>query len=145
MNTTTAGHGQDTLAPRSRHGMALGILALVLALWLVALALALAASVLPDETSGTVAVVFPPGASEARMHAAVLAADGALLRDTRLRTVWVVHGAEAGFAGRLRAAGAWQVFSPIAFEMVVLPGCVPGMPLHSGARMSRQGRELSQG
>ena len=89
----TAEQARAPLAAGYRHGLALALLGAVFAAWLLALAVALAAAVLPDEADGTVAVVFPPGTPEARMFRAVHGAGGALLRDTSLRTAWIVHGA----------------------------------------------------
>jgi len=117
----------------SRHRLALTLLVLVMMVWSAALVLALSAAALPDEASGTVAVVFAPGSSESERLAAVLDADGYLQRDTRFGNIWVVYGERPGLAGRLRAGGAWQVFEPAVFEVIVLPGCVPGLPLRGDA------------
>lgn len=136
MNAAHTPAGSAHAWPRSRHGVALAVLGVVVLLWAVALAVALASAVLPDEADGTVAVVFAPGTGEGRMLDTILDAGGALARDTQLRNVWIVYDDEPGFAGRLREGGAWQVFVPIAFGMVALPGCVPGLVVSEDARQS---------
>ena len=84
------------------------------------LALLLAASVLPliaaadlpGKAQGTVAVVFAPGTSSAAAVSAVAAADGLLVRGGGWSNVLVVRSDQAGFAQRLRDAGAWLVLDP---------------------------------
>lgn len=72
-----------------------------------------------DEASGALAGVFPPGHGTMAAYAAVAAAGGTPIRATGGGLVWVARSAEPGFAGRLRAAGAWLVLDP-----VVAAGCL---------------------
>jgi len=72
-----------------------------------------------DEASGALAAMFPPGHDTMAVYAAVAAAGGTPIRATGGGLVWVARSAEPGFAGRLRAAGAWLVLDP-----VVAAGCL---------------------
>jgi hypothetical protein len=67
---------------------------------------------LPGEASGTLAVVFPPGSGQAAVLAAVVRADGLVVRGGGWGSVLVAHSDAAGFARRLRQAGAWLVVDP---------------------------------
>jgi hypothetical protein len=78
---------------------------------------------LPPEAGGTMVAVFPPGFDGADALAAVARADGLPVRTTWLGNVWVVHGPEPGFAGRLREAGAWLAVAAVPFEPGLLGGC----------------------
>jgi hypothetical protein len=110
------------------HRLALLLLAGTLLLWALGVALALHAAMLPDTAGGTVAVVYPPGMTDAERFSALLSAGGGLERNTRFDNVWIVRGETPGFVGRLRRAGAWRAFHPVAFELVAFPGCVLGVP-----------------
>lgn len=71
-----------------------------------------AAADLPGETSGTLAAVFAPGTDRAEALAAVTAADGLVVRAGGWGAVLVARSEDAGFAARLRRAGAWLVVDP---------------------------------
>ena len=59
-----------------------------------------------DRRDGAVLAIFPPGTPALAAINAVARADGVLVRDSWFDNVWFVHGAEPGFVGRLKAAGA---------------------------------------
>lgn len=67
---------------------------------------------LPGEASGTLAAVFPPGTGKPEVLAGIGAAGGTIVRGGGWNSVLVVHSEEAGFARRLRQAGAWLVVDP---------------------------------
>ncbi len=59
-----------------------------------------------------VAVLVPPGSSEAEAAAIVAAADGALLRFGPTPNVVLAVSDRRGFTARLDRTGAWLVFDP---------------------------------
>lgn len=71
-----------------------------------------AAADLPGEASGTLAAVFAPGTDRAEALAAVAEADGLVVRAGGWGSVLVARSEQAGFAARLRHAGAWLVVDP---------------------------------
>jgi len=60
----------------------------------------------------SVAVLVPPGSSEAEAAGIVAAADGALLRFGPTPNVVLAVSDRPGFTARLYGAGAWLVFDP---------------------------------
>lgn len=82
----------------------------------------LAAADLPGTAQGTLAAVFPPGTDQATAMAAVVAADGLVVRGGGWGSVLVVHSDEPGFAKRLRHAGAWLVVDPRSAAGCLLAG-----------------------
>jgi hypothetical protein len=87
------------------------------------LALNLRISSLPDASSGTVLVVFPPRFEPDRIFASVLQADGRLINSTWFDSVWLVHSGQAGFVERLKAQGAWAALNPALLQSVTISGC----------------------
>jgi hypothetical protein len=79
-----------------------------------------AAGDLPDSRSGTVAAVFGPLAAPADTVRAVAGTGGRIVGAGGWANVILVTASEPGFAGRLRAAGAWLVLDPGGFA-----GCTP--------------------
>jgi hypothetical protein len=67
---------------------------------------------LPGGARGTVAAVFAPGTDRATALAAVAEAGGLVVRAGGWGSVLVARSDEAGFARRLRRAGAWLVVDP---------------------------------
>lgn len=57
--------------------------------------------------TGQMAVVFPFGTTEAQALGAIIAAGGRYVGPTRLDNIAVAVASDTGFAGRIRAAGAW--------------------------------------
>jgi hypothetical protein len=72
----------------------------------------LAAADLPGAAQGTLAAIFPPGTEQAEAMAAVVEAEGLVVRGGGWGSVLVVHSDKPGFAKRLRRAGAWLVVDP---------------------------------
>jgi hypothetical protein len=71
-----------------------------------------AAADLPGAASGTLAAVFAPGTDRAAALAAVAEADGLVVRAGGWGSVLIARSEQAGFAARLRRAGAWLVVDP---------------------------------
>ncbi|MEO3431219.1 hypothetical protein AAFN88_20355 [Pelagibius sp. CAU 1746] len=71
-----------------------------------------AAADLPGEASGTLAAVFAPGTDKAAALAAVAEAEGLVVRAGGWGAVLIAHSDDAGFAARLRRAGALMVVDP---------------------------------
>lgn len=94
-------------------------LAIGLVLGLFSVLLMLPAARLPDRASGAVAAVFAPGHDATAVYGAIVAAGGVPVRSRLGGLVWVARSDAAGFAGRLRAAGALTVVDP-----VVAAGCL---------------------
>ena len=66
-----------------------------------------------DAAAGTVIAVFAPTLPARAPFERVAAAGGAMVRPVAgWRHAWIVRSPEPGFAGRLRAQGAWGVFAP---------------------------------
>jgi hypothetical protein len=104
------------------HRLALTLAAGVLVIWAAAMALTLRAAALPTSASGTMLAVFEPGTPQEMQFAALINAGGRPLRTTWLPFVWVVAGDEAGFAGRLMAAGAIGTYGDMPLSPS-LAGC----------------------
>jgi len=78
-----------------------------------------------DIDSGTIVVVFPPLLSSELVFQKVIDAKGAMVRPvTWARHMWVVRSVDAGFAGRLRASGAWGVYSTDLLSADALWSCL---------------------
>jgi hypothetical protein len=84
---------------------------LVLLTWTPVLAIHLRNMSVGDAGTGTVIVVFAPTASTREAFRSIADAKGAPLGPVSwIPSAWIVQSAEAGFAGRLRARGAWGVY-----------------------------------
>lgn len=94
---------------RQRGFAAIAAVAMLLALSTLPV---LAAADLPADRQGTLAVIFPPGTDKAVALTAVAEAEGLVVRGGGWGSVLVAHSDRAGFAGRLRRAGAWLVVDP---------------------------------
>ncbi len=113
----------DAGAARSLdHRLALSIAAGVLLVWLVAMAIAMRAAALPDQASGAMIAVFPPGIGENGQITAIVNAGGKPVRQTWIGAVWVVEGDAPGYAGRLRQNGALAAYGELPFSPE-LAGC----------------------
>lgn len=103
-----------------------GLFILVFAVGLIALILRLAT--LSDEAAGTVVVVFPTTVRSAAVFDAIVQAEGRLVNNTLLDSIWVVHSGRRGFVGRLKSRGAWRVFDVALFKAISAPGCFNVVP-----------------
>lgn len=99
-------------APRPSRSRGAGAVLAILLLLAGSTLPVFAAADLPGESSGTLAAVFAPGTDRAEALAAVAAADGLVVRAGGWGSVLVARSEEAGFAARLRRAGAWLVVDP---------------------------------
>lgn len=107
----------------SPHRFALMLFAVVFGLWLAGMSLAIRAATLAPERAGTVLAVFAPGTTEPDIFAAILRAGGRPVRATWLDFVWIAHGREPGFVGRLHAEGARMALEEFPLSPQ-LGGCV---------------------
>ena len=99
------------------------ILAVAAAGWLGFTGLAVSRAALPAESSGMMLAAFPLAADDDEIYAAVIGAGGRAVRRTWFPGAWVVSSDDAGFAGRLKAAGAWGAFGKAPVGMPELGGC----------------------
>jgi hypothetical protein len=106
------------------HRFALRLLGGILALWLIAMTLLLAAARLPPEASGIVIAVFPPRATAAEALAASAAAGAKLVSAAGFENVLVVADDAPGLAGRLQDQGALAVFRNLRFGGFSFAGCI---------------------
>jgi hypothetical protein len=83
-----------------------------------------AAADLPGRSQGTLAAVFAPGTDQAAALAAVVEAEGLVVRTGGWGAVLVAHSDKPGFAERLRRAGAWLVVDPRSAAGCLLAGDV---------------------
>jgi hypothetical protein len=108
-------------------GLTLKLLLGFLGLWAAVMAVALPLAALPEEATGRVLVIFPPGVpAEARLLA-IAAADGRPVLPLAGGLAWLAEPAEdsgaPGFVGRLTTAGAWAVYRPDTFAVLPDGGC----------------------
>jgi len=108
---------------RMERWLPLVLLLLTLIFWGGFMTFALRSAALPDDSFGTVAVVFPPGQPAEQLFNAVLLAEGRLVNSTWLDSVWLVHSEQPGFVGRLKAGGAWVAFKPSLLQPLTVGGC----------------------
>lgn len=108
----------------------LGVCLLLLAVsWLPLLGVHAARMSRPDSAAGPVIVVFDPSLSQEQLFARVARSGGVMLRPVRAwRHAWYVQSFERGFAGRLRAQGAWGVFAPELFSARAVLDCFRPAP-----------------
>ncbi|MGB0682082.1 MAG: hypothetical protein ACPGOV_05220 [Magnetovibrionaceae bacterium] len=100
----------------------LGMLAGLIGLWAIGMLAVFEFADSPDEASGMLLAVYPPGFSEPQTFAALTRADASPVRRFGFETVWIANDGKPGLAGRLRETGALWVFdqSPLGTE---LAGC----------------------
>ena len=99
------------------------IAAVATAGWLGFTGFAVSRAALPAESAGLMLAAFPPHAGDDVIFAAVVEAGGQAVRRTWFPGAWVVSSDDAGFAGRLKAAGAWGAFGQAPVGMPELGGC----------------------
>lgn len=99
------------------------VLAVAAAGWLGFTGFAVSRAVLPPESAGLMLAAFPPHAGDDAIFAAVAEAGGQAVRRTWFPGAWVVASDDSGFAGRLKAAGAWGAFGQAPVGMPELGGC----------------------
>jgi len=86
---------------------------LVLLTWVPVLAIHLRNMSVADPGTGTLIVVFPPTSSTRDVFRSIAEAKGAPVGPVDwIPRTWIVQSGQTGFAGRLRQAGAWGVYSP---------------------------------
>jgi hypothetical protein len=92
--------------------------------WGPLLAIHLQRTALADADAGTAVVIFPPTLGTEAVFRRIIDADGTIVRPVRwLGRAWVVQSREPGFAGRLKARGAWGVYSPDLLSANALFNC----------------------
>lgn len=94
----------------SGHGIALGLAAGVLAVWLVVMSISLGDAELEPEATGTVLATFPVRANQSDVFAAIIQAGGRPVRRTWLGFAWIADSDDWGFAARLKQNGATGVY-----------------------------------
>jgi hypothetical protein len=110
---------------RTMRRAVLGFFGLMLAIFLLVSAGIVWMADQPNGRAGIFTVVFPPGTSMTERFLRIHAAGGAVVRGGTLPGFAVGHSDRPGFAGRLRAQGAWLVLTPGAFQFSALGGCFP--------------------
>jgi hypothetical protein len=109
--------------PRLGHGLALGLFAGVIAVWLVVMVIVMRHAALPAEASGPMIAVFEPGVSADDVFAKLTQAGARPVRATGFDFIWIVAGDEPGLAGRLAQQGAVGSYKELPFSPT-LAGCV---------------------
>jgi hypothetical protein len=99
------------------------ILLIFLGLWVAFMTVALPLASLPEDASGRVLVAFPPGLNPDARLLAIAAAGGRPVLPVMGGRMWLAESAEAGFVGRLQAAGAWAAYRPETFTVLPDGGC----------------------
>lgn len=111
-------------APPQNHMWIFVCIFLLAVTWLPLLSIHLYRTSLSDSSTGTVVVVFSPISSATELFEHVIDADGSLVSSVSWwRNAWIVHSSEPGFAGRLRAQGAWGAFSTDLLSPEALLSC----------------------
>jgi hypothetical protein len=94
-----------------------------------------------DPGTGTLVVVFPPAVSTRDLFRSIADAKGAPIGPVSwIPRTWIVQSVETGFAGRLRKAGAWAVYSPNLLSVRQVLSCsgVVAPPPSAGPSGPRQ-------
>lgn len=100
------------------------ILGLLLAVtWLPPSLLLAKTTLLADDASGDMLVIFPLYWNAGQTFNEILQAQGAVIARTGFANIWLVHSARTGFVGRLKTRGAWFVFDPIVLDPAALLSC----------------------
>ena len=106
------------------HRFALKLLAWIVGIWLIGMVLLFEAAALPPEASGTVIALFPIGTSSAEAVGASAAAGAKLVSPSWFDNVLVVADDAPGLTGRLKRAGALEVFENMRFAGISFAGCI---------------------
>jgi hypothetical protein len=114
--------------PEHDHGFAARLLGMILAVWIAALAIVIAAARLSPEDSGTVVVVFPLGVPQTVAVRLSSAAGAKVLATSWFEPILLVTDDRPGFAGRLHAQGAIGVFRNISVGSLSFAGCIGAVP-----------------
>ena len=104
------------------HGLALSLLAGVLAVWLGGMSVVMRHAALAPEATGTMLAVFEPGTSQDSIFASLTRAEARIVRPGGLGFIWVVSGQEPGLAGRLEREGALGAYRDLPVSPVIA-GC----------------------
>lgn len=116
------------------HRTALSTLALIVAAWLIAMALLMNVAGGKAGPGTPLLVLFPPGKPRVEVIHAISRSEGLILRDTALDSAWFVSSFAPNFQTRLREQGAIAVFADLPYFPVIL-GCLPH---NAFARAERQ-------
>jgi hypothetical protein len=116
----------------SPHRLALLLAAAFAGVWLGAAGLTAASARLPNEASGWVLVLFPPGLGSAAAAARIVDAEGLPSEPFGAAFAWTAYSPAAGFAGRLKDQGAMLVI-PLLGGLRFASICGGGMELLSRA------------
>lgn len=111
----------NPLRGNRHHWLAAAVFGGMLAVWGAAMVWTTSLSSAADAQAGTVVTVFAPADERAAMTA-IRAAGGLLVANPAAGT-WVVHGDDAGLAGRLRDEGALGVFTRVPVALPGASGC----------------------
>ena len=114
--------GKDD-AGLSNKKLAMVWLLLLFVTWVTPVASALNKTLLTDEDTGTVVVLFPIGSTPSENFERILGAGGGFVGQTWLEQAWIASSYEQGFVGRLKAEGAWAIFHPVLLDPAALLGC----------------------
>lgn len=106
----------------SGHRLALGLLAGVLAAWLVIMAVVVRLAALPPEASGAMLAIFDPGTPAEVVFAGLTRSGARIVGPTDFGFVWLVASDEPGLAGRLAANGAIGAYRELPVNPT-LAGC----------------------
>jgi len=105
------------------HLLATILFVAVVAVWAVLFLTAARDGAVGPGHSGMVTAVFGPGTTIRDVFLALEQAGGAIVAESWLPNIWVVHSGEPGFVDRLQAAGAWLVLDTSPFESLTVPTC----------------------
>ena len=107
----------------SNRKLAIVWLLLLTVTWVTPVASALNKTLLADDDTGTVVVLFPVGSTPSENFERILGAGGGFVGQTWLEQAWIASSYERGFVGRLKAQGAWAIFHPVLLDPAALLGC----------------------
>ena len=110
--------------PPQNHMWILVCIFLLAVTWLPLFTIHFYRTSLADADTGTVVVVFSPTLGATELFEQIILADGSFVNPVSWwRNAWIVHSSEPGFAGRLRAQGAWGAFSTDLLRPEALLSC----------------------
>jgi len=112
-----------------RHTWVWVCLLMLLVTWAPVFAIHIYRTSLGDPGTGTVVVVFSPALSTRDLFQNVTEANGSLVRPVRwFPRMWIARSLEPGFVGRLKARGAWGVYSTDLLSAQALLSCFRIVP-----------------